>query len=128
MASVVIGLLVFVFIFFALAIAYASRVKKVGPNEVLVISGRGEGRRDDEVGQMKSNFRIVTGGRAFIWPVLERVDNLSLEILTIDITTPDVPSSQGVPVTVDGVAQVKIGSDENSIRTAAIQFLSKSQE
>ncbi len=128
MVSVLIGLVVFVFIFFALAIAYASRVKKVGPNEVLVISGRGEGRRDEEVGHMKSNFRIVTGGRAFIWPVLERVDNLSLEILTIDITTPDVPSSQGVPVTVDGVAQVKIGSDENSIRTAAIQFLSKSQE
>jgi flotillin len=48
--------------------------------------------------------------------------------MTIDVTTPDVPSSQGVPVTVDGVAQVKIGSDENSIRTAAIQFLSKSRE
>jgi flotillin len=59
---------------------------------------------------------------------LERVDDLSLEIMTIDITTPDVPTVQGVPVTVDGVAQVKIGSDENSIRTAAIQFLSKSHE
>ncbi len=128
MLGVVIGIVVFVFILFALAIAYASRVKKVGPNEVLVISGRGEGRRDQEVGQMKSNFRIVTGGRSFIWPVLERVDSLSLEIMTIDITTPDVPSSQGVPVTVDGVAQVKIGSDENSIRTAAIQFLSKTND
>jgi flotillin len=115
-------------IFVALAMAYASRVKKVGPNEVLVISGRGEGRRDPEAGEMKSNFRIITGGRSFIWPVLERVDLLSLEIMTIDVTTPDVPSSQGVPVTVDGVAQVKIGSDENSIRTAAIQFLSKSRE
>ncbi len=128
MIGIVIGILVFVFIFFALAFSYASRVKKVGPNEVLVISGRGEGRRDEEVGHMKSNFRIITGGRAFIWPVLERVDYLSLEIMTIDITTPDVPSSQGVPVTVDGVAQIKIGSDESSIRTAAIQFLSKSQE
>jgi flotillin len=59
---------------------------------------------------------------------LERIDDLSLEILTIDITTPDVPTSQGVPVTVDGVAQVKIGSDEESIRTAAIQFLSKTQD
>ncbi|RMG98173.1 MAG: flotillin family protein, partial [Chloroflexi bacterium] len=55
-------------------------------------------------------------------------DDLSLEIMTIDITTPDVPTVQGVPVTVDGVAQVKVGSDESSIRTAAIQFLSKSQE
>lgn len=117
---------VVVFIFFALVFVYASRVKKVGPNEVLVISGRGEGRR--ELGDdIESKFRIVTGGRAFIWPILERVDDLSLEIMTIDITTPDVPTVQGVPVTVDGVAQIKIGSDEHSIRTAAIQFLSKTQ-
>jgi flotillin len=128
MFSVAFGIIVLVVIFLALAIAYSSRVKKVGPNEVLVISGRGEGRRDPEAGHMKSNFRIVTGGRSFIWPVLERVDYLSLEIITIDVTTPDVPSIQGVPVTVDGVAQVKIGSDENSIRTSAIQFLSKSED
>jgi flotillin len=115
-----------VFIFFALVFVYASRVKKVGPNEALVISGRGEGRRD--AGDIESKYRIVSGGRSFVWPVLERVDYLSLEIMTIDITTPDVPTVQGVPVTVDGVAQVKIGSDENSIRTASIQFLSKTEE
>lgn len=115
-----------VFTAFAALFVYASRMKKVGPNEVLVISGRGEGRRD--LGEIESKFRIVTGGRSFIWPVLERVDHLSLEIMTIDITTPDVPTIQGVPVTVDGVAQVKTGSDESSIRTAAIQFLSKTQE
>lgn len=119
-------IILFLFTLFALVAVYSGRVKKVGPNQVLIISGRGEGRRD--AGQMVSRFRIVTGGRSFVWPVLERVDDLSLEILTIDITTPDVPTSQGVPVTVDGVAQVKIGSDENSIRTAAIQFLSKTQD
>lgn len=115
-----------VFILLAILFAYSSRVKKVGPNEVLVISGRGEGRRD--AGQMESKYRIVTGGRTFVWPVLERVDSLSLELMTIDVTTPDVPTIQGVPVTVDGVAQIKIGSDENSIRTASIQLLSKTHE
>jgi flotillin len=114
------------FTFFFLVVVYASRVQKVGPNEVLIISGRGERRRDAEA--IESKFRIVTGGRAFIWPVLERVDDLSLEIMTIDIQTPDVPTVQGVPVTVDAVAQVKIGSDEASIRTASIQFLSKTQD
>ncbi len=123
---IAIGIVVFVFVVFAILFVYASRVKKVGPNEVLVISGRGEGRRD--LGEIESKFRIVSGGRAFVWPVLERVDYLSLEIMTIDITTPDVPTVQGVPVTVDGVAQVKIGSDESSIRTAAIQFLSKTHD
>lgn len=114
-----IGIPVVFFVLFALLFVYASRVRKVGPNEVLVISGRGEG---------ESKFRIVTGGRAFIWPVLERADDLSLEIMTIDVRTPDVPTVQGVKVTVDGVAQIKIGSDESSIRTAAIQFLSKSKQ
>jgi flotillin len=124
---VVIGIFIVVFVIFAVAFVYASRVKKVGPNEVLVISGRGEGRRD--IGEdIESKFRIVTGGRSFVWPVLERVDYLSLELMTIDVSTPDVPTSQGVPVTVDGVAQIKIGSDESSIRTAAIQFLSKSEQ
>jgi len=121
-----IGIVLFVFVVVALIFGYASRVKKVGPNEVLVISGRGEGRRD-ELETVESNFRIVTGGRTFVWPIWERVDDLSLEVMTIDITTPDVPTVQGVKVTVDGVAQVKIGSDESSIRTAAIQFLSKSE-
>ncbi len=117
---IVFAILAVVFILFALVIVYASRVKKVGPNEVLVISGRGDSKG--------AGVRTVHGGRAFIWPVLERLDHLSLEIMTIDVTTPDVPTVQGVPVTVDGVAQVKIGSDDSSIRTAAIQFLSKSEE
>lgn len=127
MDALAIPILIFVFLFtlFALVTVYSSRVKKVGPNQVLIISGRGPKAAE---GQIISKFRIVTGGRAFVWPVLERIDDLSLEILTIDITTPDVPTVQGVPVTVDGVAQVKIGSDEESIRTAAIQFLSKTRD
>lgn len=119
MEYIVIGIAIVVFIFVALLVVYASRVRKVGPNEVLVISGRGDG---------ENTFRIVTGGRSFVWPVLERVDNLSLELMTIDVRTPDVPTVQGVPVTVDGVSQVKIGSDLSSIRTASIQFLSYSRE
>jgi flotillin len=81
----------------------------VGPNQVLVISGRktshyGSGRlvaRD--VG-----FRIVKGGGVFVWPVFEKVDILSLELLTIDVQTPEVYTSKGVPVRVDGVAQIKV--------------------
>jgi flotillin len=110
-----------------LAFVYASRYKKVGPNEVLIISGRGVGTTDPGTGQkMRRSFRIVRGGGTFIWPVVERVDNLSLELMTIEVVTTNVYTSQGVPVTVDGVAQVKVGSDDVSIVTAAEQFLSKS--
>ncbi len=118
------GILVVIFVLLGM---YASRYKKVGPNQVLVISGRQHiiinpvTRKKEKIG-----FRIVKGGGVFIWPVVERVDVMSLEIMTIDVQTPEVYTELGVPVTVDGVAQTKIKGDEVSIRTAAEQFLSKS--
>ncbi|MEK7787233.1 MAG: SPFH domain-containing protein [Chloroflexota bacterium] len=114
------------FVLLVLAFVYSSRYKKVGPNEVLVVSGRGSAVVDNQTGQRsRRSFRIVRGGGTFIWPVVERVDDLSLELMTIDVITTKVYTAQGVPVTVDGVAQVKIGSDDVSIITAAEQFLSK---
>jgi flotillin len=70
-------------------------------------------------------FRIKKGGGTFVVPILEKVDILSLELMTIDVQTPEVYTSKGVPVKVDGVAQVKIKGDDISIATAAEQFLSK---
>jgi len=74
-------------------------------------------------------FRVVKGGGVFVWPAFEKVDKLSLELLTIDVRQDqDVYTSKGVPVRVDGVAQIKIKGDDISIATAAEQFLSKSSE
>jgi flotillin len=121
------GLFILFFVLMALAFVYASRFKKVGPNQVLVISGRKHTVADPVTGHKTTrSFRLVKGGSAFIWPVLERVDELSLEIMTIDVVTQKVYTRQGVPVTVDGVAQVKVRGDDVSIATAAEQFLSKS--
>lgn len=116
-------ILLFLFIVITLVAVWATRVRKVGPNEVLVISGRR--RRNPVTGEIEP-YRIVKGGRAFIWPILERVDVLSLEIMTIEVITDDVYTKQGVPVTLEGVAQIKVASDDVSIRTAAERFLSKS--
>jgi flotillin len=60
--------------------------------------------------------------------VVEKIDLLSLELLTIDVQTPEVYTSKGVPVKVDGVAQIKVKGDDISIATAAEQFLSKSTD
>lgn len=117
-------ILLLLFILFTLVAIYASRVQKVGPNEVLVISGRQT--RNRKTGELEP-YRLVKGGRAFIWPILERVDRLLLEIMTIEVITDDVYTSQGVPVTLEGVAQIKIASDDVSIRTAAERFLSKTR-
>lgn len=100
----------------------ASRYVKVGPNQVLIVSGF---RRSIPGSDQKVGFRIVKGGATFIMPVFERVDPLSLELMTIDVRTPEVYTVQGVPIMVDGVAQVKVRGDDVSIRTAAEQFLSK---
>jgi len=61
-------------------------------------------------------------------PVFEKVDLLSLELLTIDVQTPEVYTSKRRAVKVDGVAQIKVKGDDISIATAAKQFLSKATE
>ena len=87
------------------------RYAKAGPNEVLVVSGRGR-------------YRFVRGG-TFVWPILERVQSLNMALLTLDVHAADAYTKQGVKLMVDGVAQVKIKSSEASIEQAAEQFLGK---
>src|SRR5881394_1212780 len=119
------GVAAFLFVFFMFIAIWASRYTKVGPNQVLVISGRRHRITDPDGTVRDIGFRIVKGGGVFVWPVFEKVDILSLELLTIDVQTPEVYTSKGVPVKVDGVAQVKVKGDDISISTAAEQFLSK---
>jgi flotillin len=126
LVSGVAGALVFgIFIF---VLVWASRYTKAGPNQVLVISGNRHRVTDADGTVQTKGFRIVKGGGVFVWPVLEKVDILSLELLTIDVQTPEVYTSKGVPVRVDGVAQIKVKGDDVSISTAAEQFLSKTND
>src|SRR6266404_4794524 len=122
------GVAAFLFVFFMFVAIWASRYTKVGPNQVLVISGRRHRITDPDGASHDVGFRIVKGGGVFVWPVYEKVDILSLELLTIDVQTPEVYTSKGVPVKVDGVAQIKVKGDDVSIATAAEQFLSKGTE
>jgi flotillin len=115
-------------VFFLLILAVAKRYKKVGPNQVMVISGRKSRVRAADGSMEVTGYRIRKGGGAFVFPLLERVDIMSLEVMTLDITTPEVYTKPGVPIVVDGVTQVKIKGDEGSIRTAAEQFLGKTVE
>ena len=121
---IVIAAIVVVVVFFLGIIVVLSRYTKVGPNQVLIVSGRKHRREDGSV----VGFRIVKGGGTFVYPVVEKVDILSLELLTIDVQTPEVYTSKGVPVKVDGVSQIKVKGDDVSISTAAEQFLGKSQD
>src|SRR2546422_11604204 len=122
----IVALIVVVVIFMAI---WASLYTKVGPNEVLVVSGRKHRYSDPDGTVQMRGFRVVKGGGTFVIPVIEKVDRLSLELLTIDVQQEqDVYTSKGVPVRVDGVAQIKVKGDDISISTAAEQFLSKKTE
>src|SRR4029078_2208042 len=93
-------------------VAYLAFLKKAGPNEVIVVSGRGA-------------VKFITGGADMVIPLFHTWNVLSLEVMTLDVTTPELYTAQGVPVAVDGVAQIKIKKDEASLQAAAERFLGK---
>jgi flotillin len=91
----------------------AKMFRKVGPNQALVVYGFG-------------GTQIVTGGGKVIWPMVQTCRELSLELMSFDVAPrQDLYTSQGVAVTVEAVAQIKVKSDPESIKTAAEQFLNK---
>jgi flotillin len=87
--------------------------RKAGPNEALIVYGfRGT--------------RVVKGGGTLIFPMIETCRELSLELMSFDVAPQqDLYTRQGVAVTVEAVAQIKVKSDPESIQTAAEQFLTK---
>lgn len=120
--AVMAGIVAVVVIFILISV-FVSRYVKVGPDEALIVSGR---KRKLPNGQTVG-FRIVKGGATFVWPVLEISKTISLRIMPLDVNS-SAYTSQGVQVHVDGVAQVKIDSNFESIGTAAEQFLSLKED
>lgn len=111
-----------------IAAYYAGHYEKVGPNEVLIVSGRPGTYTTHDGAEVHKNFRIYHGGGTFVWPIRERVDRLSLELMTLEIRTPEFYTKFGVPIIVDGIAQIKVRSDDpTALITAAEMFLSKTR-
>lgn len=99
--------------------------KKAGPDEALIVYGRrklfGDKVRDDK--GSTEGFRIVRGGGTFVFPAWEQHKLLSLRMMTLDIDLQHVYTSQGIPINVKAVAQVKVRGDIEHIRKAAEGFL-----
>jgi flotillin len=113
---IVIVVLLSVFIAAAL---FSRNYLKVPPNLVAVLSGRKRKLADGRT----VGYRMVRGGAALRIPLLEKVDYLSLNVLTIPLEIRRAYTLQGVPVSVKAVANVKIRSDEMSLHAAAERFL-----
>ena len=112
-----------------LALLFSKQYRKVGPNEVLVISG---GRKRTVIApdgtKTKVGYRYRLGGGTFVLPFMETVDTLPMEAITMNIKTPEVLTNSGVPIMAEAVAQIKIDSSDHSIRLAAEQFLGLGKE
>src|SRR5579864_7925150 len=94
----------------------AKMFRKAGPHEALIVYGfRGT--------------RIVQGSGTIIFPMVESCRELSLELMSFDVAPQqDLYTVQGVAVTVEAVAQIKVKSDRESILTASEQFLTKTPD
>src|SRR2546422_8963860 len=90
--------------------------RKAGPHEALVVYGfRGK--------------RVITGHGTIVFPMVENCHDLSLELMSFDVAPQqDLYTKQGVAVTVEAVAQIKVKSDTESIWTASEQFLTKTPQ
>ncbi len=100
---------------------FVSRYTRVGPNQVLIVSGRKVRRPDGTC----VGFRIVKGGGTFVLPILEKADVLTLEVLTVGMSKTKVRTAQGGMAEVDCAAQVRIQGDDDSITAAAKHFAGK---
>jgi flotillin len=109
--AVVVGICLLVVII--LSGMMARMFRKAGPNEALIVYGfRGP--------------RVIKGHGTIIFPMVESCRELSLELMSFDVAPQqDLYTKQGVAVTVEAVAQIKVRSDQESILTAAEQFLTK---
>jgi flotillin len=109
---VISGLMVLGILF--LMTMFARLYRKAGPHQALVVYGvRGT--------------RIIKGRGTVILPMVETYRELSLQLMSFDVAPQqDLYTVQGVAVTVEAVAQIKVKSDPESIVTASEQFLTKS--
>src|SRR2546426_12755847 len=110
-AFVIAGLMVLSIVF--LMAMFAKLFRKAGPHEAIIVYGfRGT--------------RVVKGRGTVIFPMVESARGLSLELMSFDVAPKqDLYTRQGVAVTVEAVAQIKVKSDPESIQTAAEQLLTK---
>src|SRR6266849_4466258 len=111
---VIAGLMVLTVMF--LMSMFAKLFRKAGPHEALVVYGfRGT--------------RVVKGRGTVIFPMIENYRQLSLQLMSFDVAPQqDLYTKQGVAVSVEAVAQIKVKSDKESILTAAEQFLTKADQ
>jgi flotillin len=95
-------------------ITFARNYVKCAPNEVLVVFGKKMGDK---------GYRLITGGATFVWPVFEAYQRISLDTFQVEFAIEDSPNIDGVPVTVQALANLKISSEAALLANAVERLL-----
>ena len=109
----------------------ASRYKVARPNEAYLVTGRRGREITSSTGEVSTDLsgqKVVMGGGVFVIPFIQRLHTLDLSSRRIMVTIRNAVSGQGIKLNVDGVAIVKVGGNEDSIRAAAQRFLGQQDE
>lgn len=93
------------------------------PNEVLIFAGA-----QQRVGQKKVGYRLVKGGSSIRKPLVERVLRMDLTNMIIELKVTNAYSKGGIPLQVDGVANIKVAGEEPAIHNAIERLLGKSRK
>ena len=90
--------------------------RKVGPNRALIVFGKG-------------GTKVVVGGGTMIIPLFQRAMEFNLELMSFDVAPSFLLyTTQGIPVKVEAITQLKVENEAEKIKRAANQFLSKSED
>ncbi len=114
LALAVIGLIAVV----AIVLVFKNVLYVCQPNEVLIFSGRNR-----QVDGRTIGYRIIKGGRTFRVPLLETVDRMDLTNMIIELTVRNAYSKGGIPLTVQGVANIKVPGEEPLIHASLERLL-----
>ncbi len=133
------GALVFIVIvaiggFVVAVITFMSNYLKAEPNTAIIITGRryrhkAIDRETGEVVKITRGWKAIVGGGVFRWPVIEKVNQISLELINLaNVQVIQAYSAEGVAVTIDAVANVKIAGEDELLARAVERFLGTSRE
>ena len=91
------------------------------PSNLLVLSGR---RRTTEDGR-EVGYRVISGGRAWRIPVIERASHMDMTTIPIYVQVQNAYSKNAIPLEVHAVANVKLSSDPRLVMNAVERFLGR---
>ncbi|MFF7903352.1 flotillin family protein [Streptomyces sp. NPDC007920] len=127
MSPVLIAVIGAVVLLVLLALVVVTRYKVAGPSEAFIVTGRrGKKSTDPETGRVStdnSGQKVVVGGGVFVVPFVQQKFSLDLSSRHIPVAVRGAVTLRGVKANLEGVAIVKVGGTEDSIRAAAQRFL-----